>query len=203
MNSLVKDALKLVIITVVAGLVLGAVYGITKKPIADQEAKAQMEAYKAVFPKASDFKDVDGFSEEAASKVIASYKNTVDGHESDVISSAVEAVDASGKALGYIFNITTSKGYGGDIQLTVGIQSDGTVSGYSVLSISETAGLGMKATEPSFYNQYVNKQADKFVVSKDGGDGEQIDALCGATITSRAVTGAVNAALGYYQNAFK
>ena len=203
MNSLVKDALKLVIITVVAGLVLGAVYGITKKPIADQEAKAQMEAYKAVFPKASDFKDVDGFSEEAASKVIASYKNTVDGHESDVISSAVEAVDASGKALGYIFNITTSKGYGGDIQLTVGIQSDGTVSGYSVLSISETAGLGMKATEPSFYNQYVNKQADKFVVSKDGGDGEQIDALSGATITSRAVTGAVNAALGYYQNAFK
>ena len=147
MNSLVKDALKLVIITVVAGLVLGAVYGITKKPIADQEAKAQMEAYKAVFPKASDFKDVDGFSEEAASKVIASYKNTVDGHESDVISSAVEAVDASGKALGYIFNITTSKGYGGDIQLTVGIQSDGTVSGYSVLSISETAGLGMKAKD--------------------------------------------------------
>ena len=203
MNFLEKDALKLVIITVVAGLVLGAVYGITKKPIADQEAKAQMEAYKAVFPKASDFKDVDGFSEEAASKVIASYKNTVDGHESDVISSAVEAVDASGKALGYIFNITTSKGYGGDIQLTVGIQSDGTVSGYSVLSISETAGLGMKATEPSFYNQYVNKQADKFVVSKDGGDGEQIDALSGATITSRAVTGAVNAALGYYQNAFK
>ena len=53
----------------------------------------------------------------------------------------------------------------------------------------------MKATEPSFYNQYVNKQADKFVVSKDGGDGEQIDALSGATITSRAVTGAVNAAL--------
>ena len=103
----------------------------------------------------------------------------------------------------HIFNITTSKGYGGDIQLTVGIQSDGTVSGYSVLSISETAGLGMKATEPSFYNQYVNKQADKFVVSKDGGDGEQIDALSGATITSRAVTGAVNAALGYYQNAFK
>ena len=189
MNSLVKDALKLVIITVVAGLVLGAVYGITKKPIADQEAKAQMEAYKAVFPKASDFKDVDGFSEEAASKVIASYKNTVDGHESDVISSAVEAVDASGKALGYIFNITTSKGYGGDIQLTVGIQSDGTVSGYSVLSISETAGLGMKA--------------DAFSVVKDGsgsGDDAKIDAISGATITSKAVTGAMNSCLAYFQS---
>ena len=51
MNALIKDALKLVIITVVAGLVLGAVYGITKGPIADQEAKAQMEAYKTVFPR--------------------------------------------------------------------------------------------------------------------------------------------------------
>ena len=147
MNALIKDALKLVIITVVAGLVLGAVYGITKGPIADQEAKAQMEAYKTVFPKASDFKEVDGFSEEAASKIIAANENPIEGHDSDVISSAVEAVDASGEALGYIFNITTSKGYGGDIQLTVGIQSDGTVSGYSVLSISETAGLGMKAKE--------------------------------------------------------
>ena len=90
-----------------------------------------------------------------------------------------------------------------NIQITVGIKKDGTINGVSILSISETAGLGMKATEPSFYNQYVNKKADKFVVSKDGGDGEQIDALSGATITSRAVTGAVNTALGYYQNAFK
>ena len=194
MNSLVKDALKLVIITVVAGLVLGAVYGITKKPIADQEAKAQMEAYKAVFPKASDFKDVDGFSEEAASKVIASYKNTVDGHESDVISSSVESVDASGKALGY----------GGDIQLTVGIQSDGTVSGYSVLSISETAGLGMKAKDdPSWGKQFAGKKADAFSVVKDGsgsGDDAKIDAISGATITSKAVTGAMNSCLAYFQS---
>ena len=171
MNSLVKDALKLVIITVVAGLVLGAVYGITKKPIADQEAKAQMEAYKAVFPKASDFKDVDGFS---------------------------------GKALGYIFNITTSKGYGGDIQLTVGIQSDGTVSGYSVLSISETAGLGMKAKDdPSWGKQFAGKKADAFSVVKDGsgsGDDAKIDAISGATITSKAVTGAMNSCLAYFQS---
>ena len=108
-----------------------------------------------------------------------------------------------GSEAGYVITVTDKDGYGGDIQITVGIMSDGTVNGISFLSISETAGLGMKATEPSFYNQYVNKQADKFVVSKDGGDGEQIDALSGATITSRAVTGAVNAALGYYQNAFK
>lgn len=200
MNSLVKDALKLVIITVVAGLVLGAVYGITKKPIADQEAKAQMEAYKAVFPKASDFKDVDGFSEEAASKVIASYKNTVDGHESDVISSAVEAVDASGKALGYIFNITTSKGYGGDIQLTVGIQSDGTVSGYSVLSISETAGLGMKAKNADFQEQFVGLPATGNLEYTKTGEEGKIDALSGATVTTNAMTNGTNAAIAFYNS---
>ena len=204
MNALIKDALKLVIITVVAGLVLGAVYGITKGPIADQEQKAQMEAYKTVFPKASDFKEVDGFSEEAASKIIAANENPIDGHDSDVISSAVEAVDASGEALGYIFNITTSKGYGGDIQLTVGIQSDGTVSGYSVLSISETAGLGMKAKDdPRWRQQFAGKKVESFSVVKDGsgsGDDAKIDAISGATITSKAVTGAMNSCLAYFQS---
>ena len=204
MNALIKDALKLVIITVVAGLVLGAVYGITKGPIADQEAKAQMEAYKTVFPKASDFKEVDGFSEEAASKIIAANENPIEGHDSDVISSAVEAVDASGEALGYIFNITTSKGYGGDIQLTVGIQSDGTVSGYSVLSISETAGLGMKAKDdPSWGKQFAGKKVESFSVVKYcsvSGDDAKIDAISGATITSKAVTGAMNSCLAYFQS---
>ena len=96
---------------------------------------------------------------------------------------------------------TDKEGYGGDIQITVGITSDGTVNGISILSISETAGLGMKAKEPAFYEQYQGKQAEKFAVSKDGGEGEPIDAISGATITSRAVTGAVNVALAYYQNA--
>ena len=65
------------------------------------------------------------------------------------------------------------------------------MSGISILSIGETAGLGMRATEPTFYEQYKDKQTDKFYVSKDGGEGEPIDALSGATITSRAVTGAI------------
>lgn len=200
MNALIKDALKLVIITVVAGLVLGAVYGITKGPIADQEAKAQMEAYKTVFPKASDFKEVDGFSEEAASKIIAANENPIEGHDSDVISSAVEAVDASGEALGYIFNITTSKGYGGDIQLTVGIQSDGTVSGYSVLSISETAGLGMKAKNADFQEQFVGLPATGNLEYTKTGEEGKIDALSGATVTTNAMTNGTNAAIAFYNS---
>ena len=76
------------------------------------------------------------------------------------------------------------------------------MTGVSFPSINETAGLGMKAKEPSFYEQYVGKNPTKFAVSKDGGDGEQIDALSGATITSRAVTGGCQCRTGYYQNAF-
>ena len=106
-----------------------------------------------------------------------------------------------GEPVGYVITVTDKDGYGGDIQITVGIMSDGTVNGISFLSISETAGLGMRAKEPSFYNQFAGQQAEKFYVSKDGGDGQPIDALSGATITSRAVTGAVNTALGYYQTA--
>ncbi len=201
MNALIKDAIKLVVITVIAGIALGAIYGITKAPIAAQEEKTQMEAYKTVFPEASDFKDVEGFSEEAAAKVIAAYDNPIEDHSEDTISSAVEAVDASGETLGYIFNVTTSKGYGGDIQLTVGIQADLTVTGYSVLSISETAGLGMKAKDdPDWSKQFAGKKVEAFTVVKDGsgsGDDSKIDAISGATITSKAVTGAVNNCLAY------
>ena len=176
MNKIVKNTLILTLITVIAGFLLGAVYEITKDPIAQSQEKTKKEAWQAVFSdvKLDDFKaeDVD---QKAASKAVKDMGTNA----------TVDEVCTAGDE-GYV--ITTT---------------DGTINGVSILSISETAGLGMKATEPSFYNQYVNKKADKFVVSKDGGDGEQIDALSGATITSRAVTGAVNTALGYYQNAFK
>lgn len=193
MNKIVKNTLILTLITVIAGFLLGAVYEVTKTPIAQAQETAKKEAWQAVFSdvKLGDFKaeDVD---QKAADKAVKDMG----------VNATIDEVCTAGDA-GYVITTTDKDGFGGNIQITVGIKKDGTINGVSILSISETAGLGMKATEPSFYNQYVNKQADKFVISKDGGDGEQIDALSGATITSRAVTGAVNAALGYYQNAFK
>ena len=122
MNALIKDCIKLVVITVIAGLALGAVYGITKEPIAVQEEKKQMEAYAAVFPEAADFKEVSTFTPEKAAKVLAAYENPIEEHENDEITAVVEAVGDAGDTLGYIFNVTTAKGYGGDISLTVGIQ---------------------------------------------------------------------------------
>ncbi len=206
MNELVKDGLKLVVITLVAGLVLGFIYDLTKKPIALQEDKAQQEAYHAVFPDAADFKEVEGFSEEAASKVISEYDNPIEDHGGDQITAAVTALDASGNVLGYIFNVTTSKGYGGDIVLTVGISSDGTVNGYSVLSIAETAGLGMHAADKgddAWAAQFEGKKAEAFTVVKDGSgadDDTHIDAISGATRTSKAVTGAINSCLAYFRS---
>lgn len=205
-KALVKDCLKLVIITVVAGLVLGAIYGITKAPIAAQEEKKQQEAYQQVFPDAASFEEVEGFTAEAASEIIAAYENPIDGHEGDEISAAVSALDGSGNVLGYIFNVTTHKGYGGDIQLTVGITADGIVNGYSVLSISETAGLGMHAKDTgadAWGTQFNEKQVESFNVVKDGSgasDDAKIDAISGATITSKAVTGAMNSCLAYFQS---
>lgn len=192
MNKILKNTVILTIITLVAGLGLGLVYEITKGPIAQAQDAAKKEAWSEVFEGASpdDFELID-VDQDAAAQAI----------EDLGVKATVDEVCKAGEE-GYVITVTDSEGYGGDIQITVGITSDGTVSGIAFLSISETAGLGMKAKEPSFYEQYEGKQTEKFAVSKDGGDGEPIDALSGATITSRAVTGAVNVALGYYQNAF-
>ena len=71
MNKLVKDALVLTAITVIAGVCLGGVYEITKKPIADAQEAATQESYKAVFADAASFADLDGFDAAAATKIAA------------------------------------------------------------------------------------------------------------------------------------
>ena len=192
MNKIVKNTMILTAITLIAGLLLGVVYEVTKAPIATANEKAKKEAWQAVFPGAdlSEFKQID-VDQDIADQVISDLG----------VNATIDEVCTVGEE-GYVVTATDGDGYGGDIQITVGIQKDGTISGISFLSISETAGLGMNAQKPAFYEQYVGKQTDKFYVSKDGGEGEPIDAISGATFTSRAVTGAVNAALGYFQNAF-
>ena len=194
MNKIIKNTIILTVITLVSGLLLGLAYEVTKDPIAQSEENAKREAWQAVFPDA----DLTAFEEtdvdtDVADQVIA---------DLGIDATIDEVCTVDGGDTGYVITATDSEGYGGDIQVVVGITADGTVSGISFLSISETAGLGMNAQNESFYGQYVGAQTDHFYVSKDGGEGEPIDAISGATITSRAVTGAVNAALGYFQNEF-
>lgn len=193
MNKIVKNTIILTAITLISGIALGGVYEITKAPIAQAQEDAKQEAYKEVFQDAEEFKALDVDAKEAEQAV----KDA--GVDGAVINEAAEA-QKGGETIGYVVTATDKNGYGGDIQLSVGIQSDGTVTGISILSISETAGLGMNADTPEFKKQYADKKTEQFYVDKDGGEGEQIDSISGATITTRAVTGAVNASLGYYQN---
>ena len=190
-NTIIKDAMILTLITLVAGGVLGLVYEITKEPIAKQQEMAKQEAYKSVFEDADSFEVcVDEGDGELAAYLAEN------GFEAQTINEVMEAKDASGETLGYAINLTTSEGYGGDITFSMGVREDGTLNGISILSISETAGLGMNATKDEFKNQFQNKQAEAFEVTKTGAAADnQINAISGATITSNAVTKGVNSGL--------
>lgn len=194
-GKLIKDALILFAITLVAGLGLGAVYGITKEPIEQANYNIQQEAYRTVFPDATQFEDLSDFDSEKASEIAAEA-----GYPDDTIEGCVQAIGEDGSLLGYVISATDPNSYGGDVTLSVGVTLDGIVNGYSITTINDTAGLGMKAKEDAFSSQYANKQVEAFTVTKTGATSEdQIDAISGATITSNAVTNAVNASLAYYR----
>lgn len=190
-NTIIKDTIILTLITLVAGGLLGLVYEITKAPIAQQEEMAKQEAYKAVF------EDADSFEVcvEADDADIAKYLAD-NGFTAQTVNEVMEAKDASGETLGYAFNMTTSEGYGGDIVFSMGVRLDGTLNGISLLTLNETAGLGMNADKPEFKDQYQDKNVESFEVIKTGAAADnEINAISGATITSNAVTGGVNAGL--------
>ncbi|MCI8724029.1 MAG: RnfABCDGE type electron transport complex subunit G [Ruminococcus sp.] len=196
MNKIVKNTLILSAITIVAGCLLGLVYEITKAPIAQAQENAKQEAYKTVLADAAEFTVDDTLDAAAAANVLQEA-----GYTGDDIAEVAKALDASGSVMGYVITVTSHEGYGGDIKISVGILSDGTVKGIEMLEISETAGLGMKAAEDDFKNQFKDKQVEKFSYTKSGEDGDdKIDALSGATITTNAVTNAVDCALVYFQN---
>ncbi|SHJ21800.1 RnfABCDGE type electron transport complex subunit G [Hespellia stercorisuis] len=195
MNKTIKNALILTAITMVAGFCLGIVYEVTKAPIATAQENAKQEAYKAVLADAEEFSAYEAFDADDAASILKDA-----GLTSDIIDEVAEAKDGSGETVGYVITVTSKEGYGGDIKISTGIDMTGTVKGVSILSISETAGLGMKAAEQTFQDQFKDKQVEQFAYTKTGAteDG-QIDALSGATITTNAFTNDVNAALAYYQ----
>ena len=189
-NTIVQDTLILTIITLIAGFLLGVVYQVTKDPIAKQEEEAKTKAYQAVFSEADSFETVV----EAEDEDLAAY--LAENGFTQTINEVMTAKDAQGEVLGYAINITTPEGYGGDITFSLGVKSDGTLNGIEILSIGETAGLGMNATKDAFKNQFKDKNVESLEVTKSGAaQDNQIDALSGVNNTSKAVTGGVNAGL--------
>lgn len=183
MKNIIVITIKLLVITLIAGILLGVVNGITKEPIAAQEQKKADEARRAAFPEAAGFEESTlAISEEYA-----------------VIKSVYTALDADGSEIGMVVSIVT-KGYNSGLNLTVGVGADGTVKGVAVGTHSETPGLGAKVTETEFRTQYAGKPYTQVltVVKTEPSADNEVQAITGATITSRTVTDAVNTAAAYY-----
>lgn len=193
MKEMLKNTLIMLIITIIAGGVLGYVYDNTKDIIAKQEADKKVQAYKNVFPDAQSF---DEEQLDLSAAVLESFKNA--GYGNEDINELIAAKNQAGDILGYIFTITTHEGYGGDISFTMGVTKTGILNGISILSISETAGLGMEA-EKVLVPQLKGKEANKIAYTKTGASApNEIDAISGATITTNAVTNGVNLGLYYF-----
>jgi len=190
MPKFLKGTIILTVITLIAGIALGAVYGITKDPIAKAAEDKKQAAYREVFADADKFEAYDGDLVEVNDAIAA------EGFEKTTIDEVVAAMK-DGKAIGYVITVTNGSGYGGSVQFTVGVDADAAVTGISFLSISESPGLGMEARDnEEWAPQYYNKNVEEFTVVKGETSSEdEISAISGATITSKAVTKGVNASL--------
>lgn len=208
-KTMLKEAGILLGITLIAGLLLGVVYELTKDPIRIQQEKAIQEACEAVFPYPGDsdttgqtllsFSPLDYTLDETFISELAGNGVKIgtvylvgdnSGLQSDLSSSLGYVVD-----LGYVVEATSKEGYGGDIVLYVGVDHDGTVTGVSILELSETAGLGMEAPKV-LVPQFAGRMVDSFAYTKTGAQADnEVDAITSATITTSAVVNAVNGGL--------
>lgn len=185
MKQMLKETLVIVLITLIAGLGLGVVFEITKEPIEKQKVLAKQKALKAVYNEADDFVETE---------IVDSSFNS---DNADMIE-LYEALDANDALMGYVMVLTAHNGYGGDITFALGINKDGKTNGISITDIKETAGLGMNA-KSVLAPQFADKKVEQFVVTKQTPVlMEHIEAISGATITTDAITSAVNAGLEYY-----
>lgn len=184
---------KLLLICLVAGLVLGLVNEVTKGPIEEQEKAAADNARAAAFPGAVKFEPLK--------------------HDTEKVHNFYSSLDEKGNAIGYVAS-SREYGYGGDIEVVVGMNLKGEVVGTVIGGngdFSETAGLGAKVKDEAFAKQFIGLQyggdevkyseggggyvipAGSIIVQKAGSGSEGgIDAISGATYSSKAVIEAFN-----------
>lgn len=177
----VKDVLKpaavLFAICVIVAAALAGTNLLTEDKIAQQAAAKAEESRKLVLPEAESFEEIP------ATQTAGTYHKGMTGD----------------KIVGYVFE-TSSKGYGGDVKVMTGISANGDITGVAILSHGETPGLGANAEREEFRDQYQQAVPDssiqvvKYQTPAEG----QIEAMTGATITSTAVTNAVNAAIDQF-----
>jgi len=187
MNSMLRLVLALTLITAGAGLILSLVEMATQEPIAEQRRLATLRALKAVLPPANNSPDGDTVQ-------LLTGKDKRGRDTLRTFFRGRQEADLSGIA----FKIVAPDGYSGNITVMVGVSPEGTVSGIEILSHNETPGLGDKINQPAFKGMFVGKNLNNadWRVKKDGGEFDQIT---GATISPRAVVGAVRNGLEFFR----
>lgn len=175
----------LLIICAIAAVLLGVTNEITFEKIADQIEKANNEARQIVLPEADEFTKLDA----------AALATIIENPDYSIVRDIYEA-KTGGSLTGYTVMVAP-KGYGGAIEMIVGIDVNGKVQGVKVGTNSETPGLGKNSEKPAFSDQYKNKTWDNQIdVIKNGTPKEnEIVAIAGSTITSKGVTAGVNKAM--------
>lgn len=168
-HGVLKTAANLAITCFICGAVIAATYFITAPVAAAKSVELKNNAMKALVKEAEDLQPVEG-------------------------KEGWYLVQKGGKTIGYIVPSET-KGFGGTIKLLVAVTPDGRVIDYDILSHNETPGLGDNASKDSFRRQFKDKKEGNLKVVKDPSDTKHIDAMTGATISSRAVTEGVKKAL--------
>lgn len=186
MNGTMRLALVLTLITAGAGLILSMVESATREPIAEQRRLETLRALQAVLP------PVDNSPDQDAVQLVTGQDKR--GRE---VKRTFYRGRLSAELSGVAFQVIAPDGYSGNIAVMVGVDPEGTVAGIEILSHNETPGLGDKITLPVFKDIFAGKnlQNADWRVKKDGGEFDQIT---GATISPRAVVGAVHKGLEFY-----
>ena len=192
MKKILKDTAILTVITIISGMLLGIAFNITNPIIQDRKLQEKKSAYSAIFSADTEFVDGSALLEKAPEVLTAAGCT-------ETITDVLVAQDASGNVIGYAMSISTN-GFGGELVIAYGYGVDGTSMGIDILTSSETSGLGSRASEPEFKDQFAGKLVEAFSVVKGGAAADtEINAISGATRTSNAVTGAVNAGIIFGQ----
>lgn len=188
--AFMKDAMILFAITLISGVLLGGVYEMTASVIAAKQEEENLKTYQSVYMDAAGFKANEELTEKAQAADLSAYDKVS-------VSEIMNATDASGNVIGHLVISTSKAGYGGAVTLSVGVTNEGEITGIGFIEINETPGLGMKAQDDEFKGQFAGKNAPQLNLVKGGGASgdDEINAISGATVTSNAVTNAVNAAL--------
>ena len=168
-SSILKIALNLAATCLISGVIIAGTYFVTAPVAAQKAIETRQKTMQTLVPQADSFKEVEG-------------------------KQAWFAAEKGGKIIAYVVPSET-KGYGGTIQLLVSVDDNGKVIAYSTVKANETPGLGDRATKSPFKDQFAGKTSANLVVTKDPTDKNDIQAMTGATISSRAFTKAVKQAV--------